>query len=290
MDLSGNITNGIGQPVWRKEDFRLLTGRGSFADDVRLTEMAHAVIVRSPHAHARIASVDKAAALASPGLLAVLTGSDYVADGLAAIPHNAGLMGRPDVAARVRGEPITTLDYPMPHDKARFVGEPVAMVVAETVDQAKDAAELIEIAYEPLPAVVRAADALKPGAPRLWDNAPDNLCVDIKVGDEAATAEAFGRAAHIVRLNTWVQRVTGVPMEPRTTTAEYDPTTGNYTLYASSGRGVAKLRLDLAQVLSVPVEHVRCVCRTWAGILAREISSILNTPSWPGPRIGLADR
>jgi carbon-monoxide dehydrogenase large subunit len=123
----------------------------------------------------------------------------------------------------------------MPPDKARFVGEPVAVVVAETVDQAKDAAELIEIAYEPLPAVVRAADALKPDAPRLWDDAPDNLCVDIEVGDEAAAAEAFGRAAPIVRLDTWVQRVTGVPMEPRTTTADYDSTTGNYTLYAGSG-------------------------------------------------------
>jgi carbon-monoxide dehydrogenase large subunit len=168
MDLSGNITNGIGQPVRRKEDYRLVTGRGCFADDVRLPVLAHAVIVRSPHAHAHIGSIDKAAALTSPGVLAVLTGHDYVADRLAQIPHGAGLMGRPDVAVRVRGfEPITTLDYPMPHDKARFVGEPVAMVVAETVDQAKDAAELLEITYEPLPAVVRAADALKPGAPRL---------------------------------------------------------------------------------------------------------------------------
>jgi CO/xanthine dehydrogenase Mo-binding subunit len=103
MNLSGNITNGIGQPVRRKEDFRLLTGRGSFAEDVHLPELAHAVIVRSPHAHAHIASVDKTAALGSPGLLAVLTGRDYVADGLAPIPHGAGLMGRPDVAARVRG-------------------------------------------------------------------------------------------------------------------------------------------------------------------------------------------
>ena len=169
MNLSGNITNGIGQSVRRKEDFRLLTGRGSFSDDVRLPEMAHAVIARSPYAHAQIESVDKTAALGSPGVLAVLTGNDYVADGLAPIPHGAGLMGRPDVAVRVRGfEPITTRDYPMPPDKARFVGEAVAMVVAETVDQAKDAAELIEIAYEPLPAVVRAADAVKPGAPRLW--------------------------------------------------------------------------------------------------------------------------
>jgi carbon-monoxide dehydrogenase large subunit len=175
-------------------------------------------------------------------------------------------MGRPDVAVRVRGfEPITTRDYPMPPGRARFVGEPVAMVVAETIDQAKDAAERLEIDYEPLPAVVRAADAVKPGAPCLWDDAPDNLCVDIEVGDEAATAEAFGRAARIVRLDTWVQRVTGVPMEPRTTTAEYDAAAGNYTLYAGSGRGVAKLRLDLAQVLGVAAEQVRCVCRDMGG-------------------------
>jgi carbon-monoxide dehydrogenase large subunit len=163
MDLSSDITNGIGQPVRRKEDFRLLTGRGSFADDVHLPGLANAVIVRSPHAHANIASVNKAAALASPGVLAVLTGHDYVTDGLEPIPHGAGLMGRPDVPVPVRGfDPITTRDYPMPHDKVRFVGEPVAMVVAETVDQAKDAAELLDTSYEPLPAVVRAADAVQP--------------------------------------------------------------------------------------------------------------------------------
>jgi aerobic carbon-monoxide dehydrogenase large subunit len=266
MRSSGTVPNGIGQPVRRKEDFRLLTGEGSFADDVRLLELAHAVIVRSPHAHARIASVDKEAALASPGVLAVLTGRDYVADGLAAIPHNAGVMGPPDVGVRFRGfEPITTCDYPMPPDRARFVGEPVAMVVAETIDQAKDAAELLEIAYEPFPAVVRAADAVKHAAPRLWDNVSDNLCIDIEVGDEAATEEAFRRAPHIVRLDTWVQRVTAIPMEPRTTTAEYNGATGHYTLYSGSGRGVAKLRLDLAQILGVPAEQVRVVCRDMGG-------------------------
>jgi carbon-monoxide dehydrogenase large subunit len=266
MNLSGTVANGIGQPVRRKEDFRLLTGKGSFADDVSLPELAHAVIVRSPHAHARIATIDTAPALESPSVLAVLTGRDYVEDGLGPIPHGAGLMGPPDVAVRLRGlKPITTRDYPMPPDRARFVGEPVAMVVAETIDQAKDAAELLEIAYDPLPAVVRAADAVKPGAPRLWDDAPDNLCIDIEVGDEATTAEAFRRAAHTVRLDTWVQRVTGVPMEPRTTIAEYDATTDHYTLYAGSGRGVAKLRLDLAQVLDVSAEQVRCVCEDMGG-------------------------
>src|SRR5262249_2530083 len=206
------------------------------------------------------------AALASPGVLAVLTGQDYIADGLAPIPHGAGLMGRPDVIVRVRGsEPITTRDYPMPSDKARFVGEPVSIVIADTVDQAKNAAELIEIVYDPLSSVVRAADALKPGAPRLWDHAPDNVCVDIEVGDERVTTEAFGQAAHIVRFDTWAQRVTGVPMEPRTTTADYDRNTGNYTLYSGSGRGVAKLKLDLAQVLGVPAEQVRCLCGDMGG-------------------------
>ena len=115
--------------------------------------------------------------------------------GLAPIPHGAGLMVPPDVAVRVRGfQPIVTRDYPMPPDKVQFVGEPVAIVVAETIDRAKDAAELLDIAYDPLPAVVRAADAVKPGAPRLWEDAPDNLCIDIEVGDEAATAAAFQRA------------------------------------------------------------------------------------------------
>ena len=266
MNSSGAVANGIGQPVRRKEDFRLLTGRGSFADDIYLTGLAHAVIVRSPHAHARLLSVDKAATLSSPGVLAVLTGRDYVADGLAPIPHGAGLMGPPDVAARLRGPgPITTRDYPMPPDTARFVGEPVAMVVAETSDRAKDAAELLDIAYEPLPAVVRAADAMQPGAPRLWDDAPNNLCIDIEVGDEAAAAAAFRSAARVVRLETWVQRVTGVPMEPRTTTADYNVETGHYTLYSGSGRGVAKLRLDLAQVLGVPAEQVRCLCGDMGG-------------------------
>ena len=266
MNPPRGVRNGIGQPVRRKEDFRLLTGRGSFADDVVLPELAHAVMVRSPHAHARIASVNKTAALAAPGVLAVLTGADYVADGLGAIPHNAGLMAAPDVAVRVRGTaPIATRDYPMPPDKARFVGEPVAIVVAATVEQAKDAAELLDIAYEPLAAVARAAEAIEPGAPRLWDEAPGNLCIDIEVGDEAATAGVFADAAHVVRLDTWVQRVTGVPMEPRTVSAEYDAASGHYTLYSGSGRGVAKLRLDLAQMLGVPAEQVRVLCGDMGG-------------------------
>ncbi len=257
---------GIGQPVRRKEDFRLLTGRGCFGDDIALPDMAHAVIVRSPYAHARLGPIDKVAALAAPGVLAVLTGADYVADGLGPIPHNPGLSAPPDVQARTCGfPPIATIHFPLPTDKTRYVGEPVAIVVGESIAAAKDAAEWLDIAYEPLPALARATDALEPGAPVLWETAPGNLCIDIEVGDEAVTAAAFARALHVVRLETWAQRVTGVPMEPRTNVADYDPADGQYTLYTGSGRGVAKVKLDLAQVLGVSPEQVRVLCHDMGG-------------------------
>jgi len=263
---SGKVANGIGQPVRRKEDFRLLTGRGRFGDDIVLPRQTQTGFVRSPYAHARIVAVDKTAALAAPGVLAVLTGADYAAAGLGPIPHNPGLSAPPDVQARLSGAPpIATRHYPLPADRARFVGEPVALVVAETIAVAKDAVELVDVTYEPLPAVVRAADAIAPDAPGLWDEAPANVCIDIEVGDEKATADAFARAAHVVRLDTWAQRVTGVPMEPRTIAADYEPASERYTLYTGSGRGVAKVRTDLAQILGVQAERVRCVCGDMGG-------------------------
>jgi carbon-monoxide dehydrogenase large subunit len=262
----GAVANGIGQPVRRKEDFRLLTGRGRYGDDIALSGAAYAAFVRSPHAHARIVSIDKAGALARPGVLAVLTGADYVAAGLGAIPHNPGLSQPPDLTPRLRGKaPIATRHWPLPADKARFVGEAVAMVVAETVAQAKDAAERVDIAWEALLAVARAADAVQPGAPNLWDEAPDNVCIDVEVGDVTATEAAFARAAHVVHFETRAQRVTGVPMEPRTTTAEYDPASRQYTLHTGTGRGVVRARADLAQVLGVPPEQVRVVCGDMGG-------------------------
>src|SRR6516164_7304367 len=192
MTVSSKVANGIGQPVRRKEDFRLLIGRGRFGDDIVLPRQTQTGFVRSPYAHARIVAVDKRAALAAPGVLAVLIGADYSAAGLGPIPHNPGLSAPPDVQARPRrGPPIATRHYPLPADKVRFVGEPVALVVAETIAAAKDAAELLEINYEPMPAVVRAKDAVAPDAPILWDEVPDNICIDIEVGDASATAAAF---------------------------------------------------------------------------------------------------
>jgi carbon-monoxide dehydrogenase large subunit len=252
--------------VRRKEDWRLLTGQGCYVDDLAPANLAHAVIVRSPHAHARLVSVDTSVVHAAPGVLAVLTGADYLADGLGPIPHRAGLMRPPDLQARSRSLPPTSTDhYPLASDRARFVGEPVAVIVAETIAQAKDASERLETNYEVLTSVVRAVDALKPGAPRLWDDPPGNLRIDIEAGNAAATAAAFARATHVIRLDTWIQRVTGVPMEPRTNIAEYDAASGCFTLHSGSGRGVAKLRLDLAQMLGVSPERVRVVCRDMGG-------------------------
>ena len=266
MQSSESGSYGIGQPVRRKEDFRLLTGRGCFVDDLAQPGLAQAVFVRSPHAHARIVAVDATPALAAPSVLAVLTGADYRADGLGPIAHNPGLSRPPDVVPRVAGvAPIATRHWPMAADRVRFVGEPVAMIVAETIAAAKDATELVDVAYDPLPAVARAADAIKPGAPQLWDTAPGNLCIDVEVGDEAATEAAFVRAAHVVRLDTWIQRVTGVPMEPRTNIAEFDAANGSYTLHTGTGRGVAGLRDDLARLLGVEPDKVRVVCGDMGG-------------------------
>jgi len=265
MDHAIATGHGIGQPVRRKEDERLLTGQGRYGDDLVLPDVAHAVFVRSPHAHARIVSIGRQAALAAPGVLAVVTGADYAADSLRPIPHRVGLMQPPDVVVRLRSAPVETPHYPLAADTARFVGEPVAMVVADTIATARDAADLLDVAYDPLPAVVSASEAVQSGAPCLWPEAPGNVCIEIEIGDEAATTAAFARAAHVVRLQTLAQRVTGVPMEPRTIAAAYSAPDDLYTLYTGSGRGVAKVRTDLAYVLGVSEAQVRCVCEDMGG-------------------------
>jgi aerobic carbon-monoxide dehydrogenase large subunit len=255
--------DGIGQPVLRKEDADLLTGQGRFSDDLNLPGQAYAVMVRSPHAHARIRGIDAAGASTMPGVIAVLTGADALADGLKPIPHRP-VIGAPDIAlgARDASDKFLSPHYALPSDKARFAGEAVAIVVADTLSAAKDAAERVNVDYEPLPAVTDTVEAAAPDAPRLWDaaksNAKSNVCVDAEVGDAAATAEAFTRAAHTVRLKTWIQRVTGVPMEPRAAIGSFDPASGRTTLYAGSG-GVVRQKHELSSVLGVAPERVRVV-------------------------------
>jgi carbon-monoxide dehydrogenase large subunit len=249
----------IGEPIVRKEDAELLTGQGRFSDDVNLPGQAYAVMVRSPHAHARIRGIDVAAAMAVPGAIAVLTGADAIKDGLKPIPHRP-ILGPPDIALGKRdaSDKFLSPHRVLPTDKARFAGESVAMVVAESLGAAKDAAEGVAVDFEPLPAVTETIKAIAPDAPLVWDEARSNVCVDAEVGDAAATARAFERATHIVKLQTWVQRVTGVPLEPRAAVGSHDRASGRTTLYAGSG-GVVRQKHELAGVLDVPVDRIRVV-------------------------------
>jgi len=212
----------IGKPVVRKEDERLTTGRGRFSDDFSVDGQAYAVMVRSPHPHARILGVDAASAKAMPGVLGVLSGADCLADGLAAIPHDPLPKTRYDMKLTAAGgRPVFIGPHMLlPADKARHVGEAVAMVVAETLAQALDAAEAVDVAYEVLPGVYHSEDAMRAGAPAVWDEVPDNVPVDTFFGDREATDKAFAGAEHVVAMDFHIDRVTGVPMEPRAALGE----------------------------------------------------------------------
>lgn len=281
--------SGIGEPIRRKEDLRLITGKGCFSDDVNLPRQTYAVMVRSPHAHARILSIDIGKALAVPGVLAVLTGRDLLADGLKPIPHKPFSSHPADLPlANKDGSPVFTAPhYPLAPDKARHVGEAVAMVIAETVAAAKDGAELVEVDYEVLPAVTDTIAAAQPDAPRVWDEASSNVCLDAEVGDREATEAAFARAAHVVRLETWVQRVTGVPMEPRAAVCVYDAAIRQYTLYAGSS-GAVRVKDDLATMLDVPAETVRVVTRDVGGHFGTRgmIYPEFGLVAWAARRVG----
>ncbi len=251
-------SNLIGEPVRRKEDLRLITGKGRFSDDVNLPRQVYAIMLRSPHAHAHIRGIDSRKALALPGVVTVLTGADLRADDIKHIPYNVFTLHPAEVQlVNTDGtRPFVTPCYSMAIEKVRYVGEVVAMVIAQSVDIAKDGAELIEVDYEVLPAVTATRAAAEPDAPRLWDEAKSNVCVDAYVGAEEATAAAFARAAHIAKIDTWIQRVTGVPMEPRAAVGEYDAATQRYTLHAGSG-GSVRMKKDLALILDVDESRVR---------------------------------
>jgi aerobic carbon-monoxide dehydrogenase large subunit len=248
----------IGQPLARKEDARLTTGRGRFSDDFNLEGQAYAVMVRSPHPHARIQRVETARARAMPGVLGVFTGADCLADGLSAIPHDPLPKTKYDMklTAAGGGAPFIGPHLLLPVDKARHVGEAVAMVAAETVAQALDGAEAIEIDYEILSGVYHSEDAMRPGAPAVWDEVPNNTPVATLFGDQDAADRAFAVADHVAAMNFHVDRVTGVPLEPRAALGQYDETTGRYTLYAGSG-GAVRQKRELAAVLGIPADSLR---------------------------------
>jgi carbon-monoxide dehydrogenase large subunit len=270
--------NGFGQPVLRQEDARLVVGGGCYSDDVNVPGQAYACFVRSPHAHARIGRIDTAAALATPGVIAVLTGEDAAADGVKPLTHSP-MPGNPhEELIRSRDVSFVAPHPPMPADRVRFVGEIVAMVIAETPGAARDGAERVVVQWMPLPAVTASIAAAAPDAPILYDGTTSNVCVDAQVGNAAAVEVAFSRAAHVVRLETWVQRVTGVPMEPRAVVGVWDPASGRYTVHAGAG-GLGRTQTGVAGALGVPESAVR--------VLAREVGGNFGTRNSCYPEFAL---
>ena len=254
----GNTYRSIGQPLRRKEDQRLLTGAGRFSDDFSAPGATHAAMVRSPYPHARIVAIDKSSALAMPGVLAVLDGADARADGLKPIPHDPVPSTRYDLklTAPGGGKVFIGPHAILPFDKARHVGEAVAMVVAETEAQALDAAEALVVDYEELPWIADAEAALATGAPAVWDEVPNNLVVESFFGDRTATERGFAAAANVVSLDYHIGRVTAVAMEPRAALALYDAASDQYTLYAGSG-GAVRQKREIASVLNLAPDRLR---------------------------------
>lgn len=242
---------GIGQPVRRREDVRLLTGRGTYTDDVNRADQAHMVVLRSPHAHAAIRGIDTAAAKAAPGVLAVLTGADATADGLGLFPLMVDVPGKGGTKPYAPPRAILQTEF------VRFVGDPVAIVVAETRAQAQDAAELIEIDYEVLPAITDTARAADADAPQVWPDAPRNTCIVWHTNREAAADAGFARAHTISRVELIQNRLVGNPMEPRVALGEYQD--GHYTL-TSPTQGVVRVREGLAEhILKIPKDRLRVI-------------------------------
>jgi len=250
---------GIGQPVTRKEDPRFLTGRGRYVADIDLVRQAHAVFVFSPHGHALIRGIDKAAAERMPGVFAVLTGEDWAADGLGTLD--------PEVMAEDMGGPagFRTKRPPLAQGRVRYVGERVAVVIAATEAEARDAAELVSVDYEALPAVVRAEDAVRPGAPLVHDGAANNISFTMRMGNADAVDPAFARAHHVTRLSLYNNRLTAVTMEPRGCIGDYDPGTRRWTLFSSTQNVHGTRQILAHQILHVPESRIRVVARDVGG-------------------------
>jgi len=261
----------IGQGVSRFEDPRLVRGGGRYTDDIKLPGLVHGIVLRSPHAHAKIRSIDIAAAKTAPGVLAVLTSADIKTAGYGDLPVPGGLKRRD-------GSPMYRPRYPiLAEDRVRWVGDSVAFVVAETVAQALDAAEMISVGYEELPAVTSTAEAPKPGAPRVWDDCRDNICFVELIGDKAAVDAAFARAAHVTRHRFVINRITAATMEPRGAVGDYSAADGRYTIYTPIQRP-HPTRADLAKLLKVPESKVRIVTGDTGGSFGMKSPIFNETP------------
>ncbi|HXQ50940.1 MAG TPA: xanthine dehydrogenase family protein molybdopterin-binding subunit [Stellaceae bacterium] len=257
---------GIGQAVSRFEDPRLLQGGGRFIDDVNLPGQAYAVLVRSPHAHARLARIDLAAAKAMPGVLGIFTQADLAADGLGTtqvqIPRK-----------RADGSPLFSRPHPgLAKDRVRYVGDPIALVVAESLDQAKDAAEAIAIDFEPLPAVTSTAGAVAPGAPAVWDECPDNVSHVFETGNKAATEAAFAKAAHVVKRRYVISRVHAQYMEPRGAIGAWEPREERFTLHADVQYPHRVRQMLANSIFKLPEQQIR--------VVAGDVGGGFGTKGW----------
>lgn len=244
---------GIGAAPKRKEDLRFVTGRGNYVADIKRPGMLFGAFLRSPHAHARLGEIDATAARAMPGVAAIYTGEDLKADNVGGLPVGWGIHGKDGMPMKEPPHP------PIAHGKVRHVGDAVAFVVAQSLEQARAAVEAIEVEYEILPAVVGVVDALQPGAPAVYDDIPDNLCCDWELGDAAAVEVAFADAAHVASIELVNNRLIGNPMEPRAAIGEYDFATGQHTLWTTSQFPHVVRFLMGELVLHIPQHKLRVV-------------------------------
>lgn len=266
-------TSGSAQEAGRVEDFRLVRGEGRFSDDVCLAGQLSAVFVRSPHAHARVLAVDSAAAQDAPGVVDVLTAADLDAAGVTNMSGHPPIEGRDGRSVAVPERP------PLARERVMYVGDPVAMVVAETRAAAEDAAELVTVDYEELPSVIGAEHALSPEAPELWPEAPGNLALDWpgplpSEENEAAVEQVLSTAEHRVRIRTDNQRLAGAPLEPRGATAAFDSESGRYTLHCGT-QGTVHLRTPLARIMGVEDRAIRVLTDDVGGAFG------LKSPVYP---------
>ena len=278
--MGANDSGYIGQSLKRKEDLRFLIGAGQYTDDVDMQHQTRGYFLRSPHAHARIRRIDTAKAKAAPGVVAIYTGADL--DGVNGLPCGW-------LITAVDGTPMKEPPHPvLAKGKVRYVGDTVALVVAETRDQAKDAAELIEVDYEVLPAVVNPVDALKPGAPQIHDEAPGNKCYTWSIGDKAAVDAAFAKAAHVTRLDLVNNRLIPNAIEPRAAIASYNRADDAYTLYVTSQNPHVERLLMCAFVLGLPEHKVRVIAPDVGGGFGSKIYLYAEETAmvWASKRIG----
>jgi carbon-monoxide dehydrogenase large subunit len=278
--MGANETGYIGQSIRRKEDARFLMGAGQYTDDVTMAQQAHAFFLRSPHAHARIRNINTAKAKKAPGVVAIYAGADL--EGVNGLPCGW-------LITSVDGTPMKEPPHHvLAKGKVRYVGDHVALVIAESLNQAKDAAELIEVDYEVLPAVVNPVDALKPGAPQLHDEAPGNKCYTWALGDKAAVDAAFAKAAHVTKLEIVNNRLIPNAIEPRAAVASYQRAEDAYTLYVTSQNPHVERLLMTAFVLGLPEHKVRVIAPDVGGGFGSKIYLYAEETAmvWAAKRVG----